>query len=108
MDAGHYKYPCAVHIKSDLFCYRYLSRWDIQVALRSGCPSIDRKVVNSGKRLRAHVGLDEGEVSKSKYVKRNFYLLRFLNQGNQIPELPNTGKYVKALCVQTILALRLS
>ncbi|KAM0898861.1 hypothetical protein ACQ4PT_021673 [Festuca glaucescens] len=41
---------------------RYLSRWDIQVALRSGCPSIDRKVVNSGKRLRAHVGLDEGEV----------------------------------------------
>ncbi|EEE59800.1 hypothetical protein OsJ_12324 [Oryza sativa Japonica Group] len=41
---------------------RHLSRWDIQVALRYGCPSIDRKVVNSGKRLRAHVGLDEGEV----------------------------------------------
>uniref|UniRef100_A0A0D9VY48 RanBP2-type domain-containing protein n=1 Tax=Leersia perrieri TaxID=77586 RepID=A0A0D9VY48_9ORYZ len=41
---------------------RHLSRWDIQVALRCGCPSIDRKVVNSGKRLRAHVGLDEGEV----------------------------------------------
>ncbi|XP_044367400.1 uncharacterized protein [Triticum aestivum] len=41
---------------------RYLSRWDIQVALRGGCPSIDRKVINSGKRLRAHVGLDEGEV----------------------------------------------
>ncbi|CAM0875179.1 unnamed protein product [Alopecurus aequalis] len=41
---------------------RHLSRWDINVALHSGCPSIDRKVVNSGKRLRAHVGLDEGEV----------------------------------------------
>ncbi|KAL6909447.1 hypothetical protein ACP4OV_001728 [Aristida adscensionis] len=41
---------------------RYISRWDIQVALRCGCPSVDRKVVNSGKRLRAHVGLDEGEV----------------------------------------------
>ncbi|KAL6637712.1 hypothetical protein ACP70R_025284 [Stipagrostis hirtigluma subsp. patula] len=41
---------------------RYISRWDIQVALRCGCPSIDRKVVNSGKRLRSHVGLDEGEV----------------------------------------------
>ncbi|KAL5219069.1 hypothetical protein ABZP36_019753 [Zizania latifolia] len=41
---------------------RYISRWDIQVALKHGCPSIDRKVVNSGKRLRAHVGLDEGEV----------------------------------------------
>ncbi|PUZ37362.1 hypothetical protein GQ55_9G113500 [Panicum hallii var. hallii] len=41
---------------------RHISRWDIQVALRCGCPSIDRKVVNSGKRLRAYVGLDEGEV----------------------------------------------
>lgn len=41
---------------------RHVSRWDIQVAMRCGCPSIDRKVVNSGKRLRAYVGLDEGEV----------------------------------------------
>ncbi|KAF7088657.1 hypothetical protein CFC21_091742 [Triticum aestivum] len=40
----------------------YLSRWDIQVALRSGCLIIYRKVINSRKRLRAHVGLDEGEV----------------------------------------------
>lgn len=28
----------------------------------SGCPSTDRKVVNSGKRLRAHVGMNEGNV----------------------------------------------
>lgn len=28
----------------------------------SGCPSTDRKVVNAGKRLRAHVGIDEGNV----------------------------------------------
>lgn len=28
-----------------------------------GCPSLDRKVVNSGKRLRAYVGIDEGNVS---------------------------------------------
>ncbi|KXG37731.1 hypothetical protein SORBI_3001G116800 [Sorghum bicolor] len=41
---------------------RHISRWNIQVAMRCGCPSIDRKVVNSGKRLRAYVGLDEGEV----------------------------------------------
>ncbi|VAI70150.1 unnamed protein product [Triticum turgidum subsp. durum] len=41
---------------------RYLSRWDIQVALRSGCLIIYRKVINSRKRLRADVGLDEGEV----------------------------------------------
>jgi hypothetical protein len=36
--------------------------------MRCGCPSIDRKVVNSGKRLRAYVGLDEGEVTRWKYA----------------------------------------
>ncbi|XP_054823085.1 uncharacterized protein LOC129321377 isoform X2 [Prosopis cineraria] len=41
---------------------RYLSRKDIQVIVGDGCPSLDRKVVNSGKRLRAHVGIDEGTV----------------------------------------------
>ncbi|TVU45411.1 hypothetical protein EJB05_04898, partial [Eragrostis curvula] len=41
---------------------RHISRWDIQVTVRCGCPSTDRKVVNSGKRLRAYIGLDEGEV----------------------------------------------
>lgn len=41
---------------------RYLSREDILVVAGSGCPSTDRKVVNSGKRLRAHVGIDEGNV----------------------------------------------
>ncbi|OUZ99386.1 zinc finger protein [Macleaya cordata] len=44
---------------------RYFSRKDIRVVLESGCPSIDRKVVNSGKRLRAHVGIDEGNVCSS-------------------------------------------
>lgn len=32
------------------------------VIAASGCPSTDRKVVNSGKRLRAHVELNEGNV----------------------------------------------
>jgi hypothetical protein len=44
------------------FAVRFLSRKDIQVIAGPGCPSIDRKVVNSGKRLRAHVGIDEGNV----------------------------------------------
>ncbi|KAK6146734.1 hypothetical protein DH2020_020603 [Rehmannia glutinosa] len=44
---------------------RYLSRKDIMVIAGSGCPSTDRKVVNSGKRLRAHVGIDEGNVCSS-------------------------------------------
>jgi len=58
----------ALQLKLKAFCCRYISRWDIQVALRCGCPSIDRKVVNSGKRLRAYVGLDEGEVITWNYL----------------------------------------
>ncbi|KAH6790398.1 hypothetical protein C2S51_005404 [Perilla frutescens var. frutescens] len=44
---------------------RYLSRKDIMVIAGSGCPITDRKVVNSGKRLRAHVGINEGNVCSS-------------------------------------------
>ncbi|KAK7308676.1 hypothetical protein VNO77_42296 [Canavalia gladiata] len=44
---------------------RFLSQEDIGVTVAFGCPSLDRKVINSGKRLRAYVGLDEGNVCSS-------------------------------------------
>ncbi|XP_062110191.1 uncharacterized protein LOC133822011 [Humulus lupulus] len=44
---------------------RFLSRKNIQAISRCGCPSLDRKVVNSGKRLRAYVGVDEGDTCSS-------------------------------------------
>ncbi|WCJ33610.1 zinc finger (Ran-binding) family protein [Euphorbia peplus] len=44
---------------------RFFSRKDIHMITVCGCPSLDRKVVNSGKRLRAHVGIDEGNVCSS-------------------------------------------
>ncbi|KAL7149523.1 hypothetical protein ABFS83_05G046600 [Erythranthe nasuta] len=44
---------------------RHFSRKDIMVIAGPGCPSTDRKVVNSGKRLRAHLGIDEGNVCSS-------------------------------------------
>ncbi|KAL5568907.1 hypothetical protein UlMin_025482 [Ulmus minor] len=44
---------------------RFLSRKDIKVISGCGCPSLDRKVVNSGKRLRAHVAIDEGDTCSS-------------------------------------------
>ncbi|KAH7570892.1 hypothetical protein ACOSP7_019421 [Xanthoceras sorbifolium] len=50
---------------------RYFSRKDIQIIVGCGCPSIDRKVVNSGKRLRAHVGIDEGNVCSSCNLRGN-------------------------------------
>ncbi|KAJ0847376.1 putative Zinc finger, RanBP2-type [Helianthus annuus] len=44
----------------DLF--KSLSMQDIQTLVDKGCPNINRKTVNSGKRLRAHLQLDEGDV----------------------------------------------
>ncbi|KAL4567907.1 hypothetical protein LXL04_023503 [Taraxacum kok-saghyz] len=44
------------------FTFSYFTRGDIHAVAGSGCPSIDRKVVNSGKRLRAYIGIDEGNL----------------------------------------------
>ncbi|KAF9607387.1 hypothetical protein IFM89_034620 [Coptis chinensis] len=44
---------------------RSLSRQDIQILVGHGCPSTDKKVVFSGKMLRKHVHLDEGDVCSS-------------------------------------------
>ncbi|KAK6911557.1 Zinc finger, RanBP2-type [Dillenia turbinata] len=44
---------------------RSLSRQDIQMLVGYGCPSADRKVVFSGKLLRKHAHLDEGDVCSS-------------------------------------------
>ncbi|GAA0171058.1 hypothetical protein LIER_25184 [Lithospermum erythrorhizon] len=50
---------------------RYLSPKHIFVIAGSGCPSIDRKIVNSGKRLRAHFNIDEGNVCGSCILRGN-------------------------------------
>ncbi|KAI7985718.1 hypothetical protein LOK49_LG14G00071 [Camellia lanceoleosa] len=42
--------------------FKSLSREDIQTVVESGCPNLLRKAVNSAKRLRAYVRLDEGDV----------------------------------------------
>ncbi|KAK4362058.1 hypothetical protein RND71_017299 [Anisodus tanguticus] len=46
--------------RSDIF--KKLSTQDMQRIVEKGCPILFRKVVNSGKRLRMHLKLDEGEV----------------------------------------------
>ncbi|KAL4585581.1 hypothetical protein LXL04_010204 [Taraxacum kok-saghyz] len=45
--------------------FSYFMRGDIHAVAGFGCPSIDRKVVNSRKRLRAYIGIDEGNVCSS-------------------------------------------
>lgn len=49
------------------FSTSYFSRKDIEIVAGSGCPSTDRKVVNSGKRLRAYVDIDEENVSSGAF-----------------------------------------
>ncbi|XP_015069634.1 zinc finger protein VAR3, chloroplastic [Solanum pennellii] len=46
--------------RSDIF--KKLSTQDMQKVVEKGCPNLFRKVVNSAKRLRIHLNLDEGEV----------------------------------------------
>ncbi|KAK9091474.1 hypothetical protein Sjap_024651 [Stephania japonica] len=64
-DANRIRTACLNFARDRFNLIRYLSRKDIHMVVGSGCPSIDRKVVNSGKRLRAHVGIDEGLVCSS-------------------------------------------
>lgn len=64
-DSNHIRTACLNFARDHFDLIRYLSRRDIQIIVKCGCPSIDRKVVNSGKRLRAHVGIEEGDVCSS-------------------------------------------
>jgi hypothetical protein len=60
---------CDMQICIDLNCVacyvvlcRLLSSKDIQAVVEGGCPNLLRKAVNSAKRLRAHLRLEEGDV----------------------------------------------
>ncbi|XP_023522398.1 zinc finger protein VAR3, chloroplastic-like isoform X1 [Cucurbita pepo subsp. pepo] len=64
-DFNHIRTACLDFARDRSNLIRCLSRKELQVIAGCGCPSIDRKVVNSGKRLRAHVGIDEGNVCSS-------------------------------------------
>ncbi|XP_015895383.3 zinc finger protein VAR3, chloroplastic [Ziziphus jujuba] len=61
-ESNYIRTACLNFARDQYNVIRFLSRKDIQVIAGCGCPSIDRKVVNSGKRLRAHVGIDEGDI----------------------------------------------
>ncbi|GJU48941.1 zinc finger protein VAR3, chloroplastic-like protein [Tanacetum coccineum] len=50
---------------------RYFAGRDVEMVAGFGCPSLDRKVVNSGKRLRAYMGVDEGNVCSSCTFRGN-------------------------------------
>lgn len=55
-----------------IYWYRSLSREDIKAVVEYGCHNTNRKVVNSGKRLRAYVNLDEAVVSSVSTICKVF------------------------------------
>lgn len=57
-----YRNACLTFARNRYDIYRSLSKEHIQVVVECGCPNLYRKVVNSAKRLRAALGLDEGDV----------------------------------------------
>ncbi|OVA01704.1 zinc finger protein [Macleaya cordata] len=61
-DLNQLKNACLTFARERFDICKSLSREDIQTVVKYGCPSLSRKAVNSAKRLRAFVRLDEGEV----------------------------------------------
>ncbi|XP_030514234.1 zinc finger protein VAR3, chloroplastic-like isoform X2 [Rhodamnia argentea] len=70
-ESNHIRTACLNFARDRYDVMRHLSKKHIQVIAECGCPSTDRKVVNSGKRLRAHVGIDEGNVCCSCNLRGN-------------------------------------
>ncbi|KAF8034291.1 hypothetical protein BT93_C0550 [Corymbia citriodora subsp. variegata] len=56
------KDPCLSFARDRYDIFKSLSLQHIQTVVEHGCPNLLRKAVNSGKRLRVYVQLDEGDV----------------------------------------------
>ncbi|CAA7022403.1 unnamed protein product [Microthlaspi erraticum] len=65
IESNHIRTACLNFARHRFTLVRYLSKNDLKVIAGCGCPSTDRKVVNSGKRLRSYVGIDEANVCGS-------------------------------------------
>lgn len=61
-DMNQLKDACLSFARDRYDVFKSLSVEDIQTVVEGGCPNILRKAVNSGKRLRFYVKLDEGDV----------------------------------------------
>ncbi|XP_021910054.1 LOW QUALITY PROTEIN: zinc finger protein VAR3, chloroplastic-like [Carica papaya] len=70
-ESNYIRTACLKFARDRYSLIRYLSRKEIKVIAECGCPSLDRKVVNSGKRLRAYVQIDEENVCSSCNLRGN-------------------------------------
>ncbi|KAK6925301.1 hypothetical protein RJ641_009627, partial [Dillenia turbinata] len=61
-DVNLLKDPCLSFARDRFDFFKSLSTKDVQNVVEGGCPNLLKKAVNSAKRLRAHLRLDEGDV----------------------------------------------
>ncbi|KAL5721836.1 hypothetical protein ACHQM5_005431 [Ranunculus cassubicifolius] len=57
-----WNHACLDFARERFDIFKSLSTEHIQAVVECGCPNLDRKPVNSAKRLRATLGIDEGDV----------------------------------------------
>ncbi|XP_039145645.1 zinc finger protein VAR3, chloroplastic-like [Dioscorea cayenensis subsp. rotundata] len=62
MELHHVKAACLSFARERFDIFKSLSKEDINTIVEFGCPNLFRKTVNSAKRLRAHLRIDEGDV----------------------------------------------
>ncbi|PWA85673.1 Zinc finger, RanBP2-type [Artemisia annua] len=70
-ESNRVRTACLNFARDRPYLLRYFAGRDVEMVAGFGCPSVYRKVVNSGKRLRAYVGIDEGNVCSSCTLRGN-------------------------------------
>ncbi|CAL9121518.1 unnamed protein product [Musa textilis] len=65
VELNRVKNACLKFSRERFDIFSSLPREDIQAVVEYGCPNVFRKAVNSAKRLRAYLQLDEGDVCPS-------------------------------------------
>ncbi|KAM1866808.1 hypothetical protein ACFX13_009610 [Malus domestica] len=90
-----------------------LSRKDIQIIARCGCPILDRKVVNSGNRLRAYMGVDEGDVKNITDIGACVSLLKYNKIEGMIlfselsrHRIRSVSSFIKVRRIEPVMVLR--
>ncbi|XP_077240395.1 zinc finger protein VAR3, chloroplastic-like [Tasmannia lanceolata] len=68
-DFNSVKSACLSFARQRFDILKSLSKKDIQAIVECGCPNLFRKTVNSAKRLRAYVKLDEGDVCSACHLR---------------------------------------
>lgn len=69
MEQNRLKNACLKFGRERFDILRFLPKEDIQAIVECGCPNLYRKIVNSAKRLRAFLTLDEGNVCNGCNLK---------------------------------------